>query len=479
MNLREKCAQMVVGAYWFNDQEYEGAIELARAGAGGFVFFGGSIDDVATMANSLQRKGDHALFIAADYENGAGQQVPGATEFPSSMAIGASGSIDHAKAKAVATAAEASEMGVNWIFAPVIDLNTNPENPVIGTRSFGSNVEKTVLLGKAYLSGLKEKGVLGCAKHFPGHGSLNVDSHLELPDSSVSKEALMAGEVRPYVELGSDLDAIMTSHVRYRELDAQKPASLSSVITGDLLRKELGFEGLIVTDALMMGAIENEDEAVLSAAEAGADLLLMPKDPMKAIETLEKGVESGRLSEEVVNRACDRILTAKEKLGLVAKQKVKTIGLQSRMNLQDHRDLAQSIAEGTITQVKGDCVVEGDCFYVHVADPRKVKGDVSFFEKHLQTGIGRMVIGVFWSPQAFSGETKIPDHLYERIVASLKQDPDAVVVSFGSPYILRQLPDVKNFVCAYSNCVASQRSAAWAVQGKIPFRGILPVEIDG
>jgi hypothetical protein len=129
--------------------------------------------------------------------------------------------------------------------------------------------------------------------------------------------------------------------------------------------------------------------------------------------------------------------------------------------------------------VKGDCVVEGDCFYVHVADPRKVKGDVSFFEKHLQTGIGRMVIGVFWSPQAFSGETKIPDHLYERIVASLKQDPDAVVVSFGSPYILRQLPDVKNFVCAYSNCVASQRSAAWAVQGKIPFRGILPVEIDG
>lgn len=479
MNLREKCAQMIVADYRFANPDYDRALAHAKAGVGGFCFFGGTVDDIAEMANKLQRKSAAPLLIAADYEDGVGQQVPGMTEFPSNMALGASGSVDHAKTKARATATEAAAIGVNWVLAPVLDLNTHPDNPVISTRSFGTDPVKTTNLARAFLSGLRDKGVMGCGKHFPGHGGVDVDSHIELPESSVSKEELLAGEVRPYVELGSELDAVMTAHIRYPRLDADKPASLSKAITGDLLRKELRYEGLVVTDALMMGAISDGDEAVLSAAEAGADILLMPFDPLKAIDLLEAAVGNGRLSEEVVTRASDRILAAKERLGLVANRRVKTVGIERGMNLQEHADAAQGIAEASITQVRGECVAEPTCFYVHVSDPKSMPGDVGLFEKHLQTGIGRMVIGVFWKPRAFAGETKLPAPLVERIEASLKQDPDAIVVSFSTPYILRQLPGVKNFVCAYGGCAASQRAAAWAVQGKIPFRGTLPVNLDG
>lgn len=478
LTLREKCAQMILAEYRFENPDYDLAVALAKEGVGGFVFFGGTVFDVAPLVNTLQRHPKAPLLIASDFENGAGQQVQGATVLPTNMALGAARNPELARKKGLVTATEAAAMGVRWILGPVLDLNTNPQNPVINVRSFGRDAALATKLGRAFLDGLHAKGTIGCGKHFPGHGDVAIDSHLELPTVNASVEALRAGEIRPYAELAKELDSVMTAHVLVPALDPERPASLSKAATEGLLRKDLAFEGLIVTDALTMGAIRKtmrEEDAVVLAAAAGADLIAMPKDPKAAIDALENGVKTGRIAEEAVSRAAERILAVKKRLKLFDERKVDAGAVEKFVGTEAHRAIAQEIAEESIAVARGEGAVPGNVYYVKVADTDTVSGDTSVFEKHLSTGIGRMVIGVYFRPRAFQAKKGLPDHLVKRITASLKQDPEAIVVSFGSPYLLEQLPDVKHFVCAWSECEASQRAAAWAVQGKIPFRGKMPV----
>jgi len=480
LTLREKCAQMILAEYRFESPDYDGSIALAKEGVGGFCLFGGTIFDVAPIVNGLHRHAKTPLLFASDFENGAGQQVQGATLLPSNMAVGATRNPELARKKGAVTAAEAVALGVRWVFAPVLDLNTNPDNPVINTRSFGSDPALTSKLARGFLEGVRSKGAIGCGKHFPGHGGVASDSHVELPIVKATAESLKAGELRPYVELGRDLDAVMTAHLLVPALDPQSPASLSKSITEGLLRKDLGFEGLVVTDALSMGAIAQnvrEEEAVVLAAAAGADVILLPKNPGQAIGALETAVKSGRLSEETVARASERILAAKKRLGLLENARVDAGAVERLVGTEAHRAVAQEIAEESIAVERGEGVAAGSVFYVKVVDTESVPGDTTIFEKHLTTGIGRMVIGVFFRPRAYGRRASLPDHMVKRIQASLKQDPEAVVVSFGSPYLLRPLPEAKHFVCAWSECEASQRAAAWAVQGKIPFRGRLPIQL--
>lgn len=478
MTLREKCAQMIVADYRFEAPDYDRAIALAKESVGGFCLFGGSFFDVAPVVNALQRHAKEPLLVASDFERGAGQQIQGATVLPPAMALGAARDPELAKKAGRVTAAEAVAMGVRWILAPVLDLNTNPRNPVINTRSFGKDPALATKLARAFIEGLREKGAIGCGKHFPGHGAVEVDSHLDLPAQPASLEALRAGELAPYTDLGKDLDSVMTAHLLVPALDPQHPASLSKAITEGLLRKEMKYEGLVVTDALMMGAIQKsmaETDALVLAAASGADLLLMPRDPPAAIGALEQAVRDGRLSEEAVTRASERVLAAKRKLGLDADRRADAGAVEKLVGTDAHKAVAQEIAEASIALAKGDGVAEPNAFLVKVVDTDSVPGDTSVFEKHLSTGIGRMVIAVFFRPRAYGSRTALPDHLVKRITASLKQEPEAVVVSFGSPYILSQIPEAKHFVCAWGEGEASQRAAAWAVQGKIPFRGKMPV----
>lgn len=467
MNHREMCAQMILADYRFDTPDYDRAIALAKEGVGGFCFFGGTIFDVAPIVNALQRHAKAPLLFCSDYEHGVGHQVSGATLLPSNLAVGATRSAELARKKAQVTAVEATALGVRWVLAPVLDCNGNPENPIINTRSFGQDPALVTKLAKAYLDGLHEKGAIGCGKHYPGHGDVTVDSHIDLPTLK-SPEA----EIGVYRSLYRDLDAIMTAHLLVSDVDAEHPASLSAKVTG-ALRKE--YDGIICTDAIMMGAIKKkypETESVALAAAAGADLICYPEDPMKAISTLEQTA-----SPEVVKRASERVIALKRRMGLFENRKVDAGSVDRRVGIEAHRAIAQEIADASITRVKGDPVVPGNAFYVHVADVENVSGDLTVFEKHLTTGLGRMVIGVYFKQRAFSGKTGLPDHLVQRIVTSLKQDPEAVVVSFGSPYILRQVPDIKHYVCAYSESEFSQRAAAWAVQGKTEFKGTLPVTL--
>jgi beta-glucosidase-like glycosyl hydrolase len=473
LTLREACAQMILADYRFDQPDYDRAIAAAKEGVGGFCLFGGSIFETAPMVNSLQRHPKIPLLIASDYEIGAAHQVQGATHLPNNMAVAATRNPDLARLKGRITATEAAALGVRWVLAPVLDLNTNPENPIINVRSFGEDAALVSKMGRAFLEGLHEQNVLGCGKHFPGHGDVAIDSHLELPASRTT-------QIEPYRELASELDSIMTAHILYPALDPEHPASLSKSITEGLIRRDLRYDGLVVTDALMMGAITKaypEADAVVLAAAAGADVVAYPNDPLAAVTTLEEAVKSGRLAEDRVRRSADRVVAAKRKLGLFENRKVDAAAVEKRVGIEAHREAARKIAEASIAHAKGDPVVPGNCFYVHVADPENVPGDLKVFEKHLSTGIGRMVVGIFFRQRAFSGKTGLPDALVRRVQASLKQDPEAVVVSFGSPYVIRQLPEAKHYVCAWSESEASQIAAAWAVQGKIPFLGKSPVHL--
>lgn len=306
---------------------------VADLGVGGVIFLGGSAAELSVRIQELQSWADIPLLTAADIEEGVGQRFSGATWFPPPMALGAIDqtdsalAVDYAYQMGAVTAQEAQAIGLNWVLAPVVDVNNNPDNPVINVRAFGEDVATVTRLTQAFIRGCQNYPVLTTAKHFPGHGDTAVDSHLELPVLSHSQERLENLELVPFrgaIEAG--VDSIMSAHLLIPSWDAQAPATLSrSILTGKL-RQELGFEGLIVTDALIMGGIANTygaTEAPILAVEAGADILLMPADPEGAIAALVEAVETGRIPLARIHQSVLRIWQAKQKIFSVVTSKPK------------------------------------------------------------------------------------------------------------------------------------------------------------
>ncbi len=299
---------------------------LENLGVGGVILVGGSAAELAVRSHQLQSWAKFPLLLAADIEEGVGQRFAGATWFGPPMAIAeiarknpeAAGR--YAEQMGAVTAIEARAIGLNWILAPVVDVNNNPDNPVINVRAFGETPEIVSKLASAFIRGASSHPVLTTAKHFPGHGDTAVDSHLELPILPHSPTRLAEVELPPFVEaIATGVDAVMTAHLLIPAWDAEFPATLSRKILMGKLREELGFQGLIVTDALVMGAIANKygaNEAAVLAAEAGADVLLMPLDPEEAIRAVCEAVTQGRLSTSQIKESVKRIWEAKQKVGL-------------------------------------------------------------------------------------------------------------------------------------------------------------------
>jgi len=338
LSLAELAAQMVVvraSGYLFDYQirypDWEPPAATLRywlesLGVGGVILVGGSAAELAVRSHLLQSWAKFPLLLAADIEEGVGQRFGGATWFPPPMAIGAIAekSVSEAEALAVAmgeiTATEAMAIGLNWILAPVVDVNNNPENPVINVRAFGENPELVSVLATAFIRGAGQHPVLTTAKHFPGHGDTAVDSHLQLPSLPHSPERLAQVELPPFqAAIAAGVDAVMSAHLLIPGWDDKWPATLSHQILTGKLRQELGFEGLIVTDALVMGAIANEygaTEAAVLAVEAGADVLLMPQDPEATIQAVVEAVTQGRISRSRLEESVKRIWQAKTQVGL-------------------------------------------------------------------------------------------------------------------------------------------------------------------
>jgi len=293
-------------------------------GVGGVILLGGSAAELALRSQQLQDWANVPLLIAADVEEGVGQRFAGATWFPPPMALGAIAQSDPERACQLATnmgraiAQEALAIGLNWVLAPVVDVNNNPQNPVINVRAFGDQPEQVATLATAFLRGMQEHPILACAKHFPGHGDTATDSHLSLPLIPHDRDRLQRLEWHPFRALiAAEVDAVMSAHLLIPSLDRLYPATLSPRILDGELRQKMGFDGLIVTDALVMGAIAQGygvNEAPVLAVEAGADILLMPLDPVGAIKAVVEAVETGRIGRDRIRASVERIWRAKHKV---------------------------------------------------------------------------------------------------------------------------------------------------------------------
>lgn len=331
---------------------------LLQLGVGGVILLGASAAEVSLRCRQLQDWANTPLLLCADAEEGVGQRFEGASWLPPPLCLGQLHGRDPARAIALAhrygrcTGREARSLGLNWVLGPVCDVNNNPANPVINVRAWGETPAAVADLTRAFCQGLQAQGVLGCAKHFPGHGDTSVDSHLELPVLPHDRQRLAAIELPPFAAcIDAGIDAVMTAHLVLPALDQQRPATLSKAVLTDLLRGELGFDGLVVTDALVMEAISRHygaGEAAVLALEAGADLVLMPADARAALAAISAAVASGRLSRQQLEASADRRQRA---LDRVSRQE-HPMGNAPEL-LEPDTDLAQTLLELSLQRQGG------------------------------------------------------------------------------------------------------------------------------
>jgi beta-N-acetylhexosaminidase len=354
MNLKEKLAQLIMVGFEGArlDRSITRLVKTTRVG--GVILFRRNVttpEQVLTLTRGLQRLAPKApLFVAIDQEGGRVSRLPPPfTQFPPAATVGARKAVALTYATGEVMGRELAAVGVNMNMAPVLDVNTNEANPIIGDRAFGDSPIVVEEHGLALLVGLQDHGVIACAKHFPGHGATSADSHLELPEVDVSLRQLERIHLRPFEHaIANRLAALMTAHVRYPALDARAPATLSKKIVTGLLRRAMGFDGVVITDDLEMKAIADHHDAgdaALKAFLAGADVLLFCRDqsaPDQAIEALAKAVNRGRLTEARIDQSLNRILRLKERFLLGVKPSTKS-RLHEIVGCEAHRHLIKQI----------------------------------------------------------------------------------------------------------------------------------------
>src|SRR5262245_932483 len=312
-NIAELIAPAVRWNAAANKYDCEGGTldEALEVGVGAFCFFGGNIDAARALIADLTVRSRVPLLIAADLERGAGQQFTGATGLPPLAALASLDDEDVMRRAARLTAREARSIGVTWDFAPVCDLDIEPNNPIIGTRAIGGDPERVGELAAAWIEGCQEQGVVACAKHFPGHGRTTTDSHVMLPTVDASREDLLDTDLVPFrAAIRANVGSVMSAHVAYPSLAPDGgPATLSRRILVNLLRREMGYQGLVVSDSLIMeGArvAEGEIDGALRALNAGCDMLLYPRSFVPLARALEDALSDGRIAAERVRQAIER-----------------------------------------------------------------------------------------------------------------------------------------------------------------------------
>ncbi|HYK83331.1 MAG TPA: glycoside hydrolase family 3 protein, partial [Gemmatimonadales bacterium] len=502
---REKVAQLVMpwlsGSYTaLDDSLFQVAARWVDSLAiGGLIVSVGSPFDIAAKLNALQRRARLPLLVSADLEWGAGMRVVGATAFPHIMAVGATGDPRDAYAIGEAAAIEGRAVGIHVNLAPDADVNNNPANPIINIRSFGEDPHTVSRLVQEYVRGLHEHGMLATLKHFPGHGDTQVDSHIRLPVIVAGYPRLDSLELVPFrAGIAAGADAVMSAHIALPLVTgSSEPATLSAAVLTGLLRDSLHFQGLVVTDALEMGAIVAQygaGEATVRAFLAGSDLVLMPASPDSAVAALAAALASGRVSRERLDASVRRVLAIKQRLGLFERR---TVPLDSIMTVVGSRRLeeaANDVAVRALTLVRDiggrlhalrnrpsrlALIVYADELNggagLYLADLLRQGGDtVGFFRLWPMSGplsydsaravIAEAPAAVFVAgvrPIAGRGSIALPDSLAELIRATDATRP-SVLVSLGSPYLLAQVPTVKAYLIAWSGVRAAERAVALA-----------------
>jgi len=526
MTLEEKVGQMLGWRYngrFFNrdsDNVRELIDLIVKEKIGGLIVFAGDVYETAHLTNFLQEKARIPLLIAADFEWGAAMRIDGTTLFPPLMALGATDSEDLAYEMGKITAVEGRAMGIHMTYAPVVDVNINPDNPVISARSLGERPERVGKLASAFIRGCQENGMIATAKHFPGHGDTALDSHNLMPAIKADRSRLEQVELYPFSQaIRAGVEAIMTAHLFVPALDPTPglPATLSPLILTDLLRKKMGFKGLIVTDAMEMGGVTrafSAQEAALRSVQAGVDMVLLPPDLPGVVAALAGAVREGTIPESRINESVRRILELKVRLGLPKNRYVDINLLPQKIASHQHLEQAARTFEKSVTLVKNDRDVvpissdtpgkktvvlslssDADDYFAgqtFIRELQKRRPGLSAFYADAFTGqefikVARakaleadlVVIALFSSLRSGKGSVDlIPSHIdLVRELSWAKRK--TLVVSFGSPYFLRHFPEVDGYLCLYRNSFQAQEVAARAVCGEIDTEGRLPVSIPG
>jgi beta-N-acetylhexosaminidase len=549
MSLEEKVGQLIsvgVNATFLNqDSDAYRSLkhQIEDNKVGGIILFRGPVYESVILVNRMQELARYPLLISADLEAGAGMRFDDTVNFPWNMAVAATGNPEYARRQGEITAREARALGVQQIFAPVVDVNNNAANPVINVRSYGEDPADVARFAAAFTEGAQDAGAIATAKHFPGHGDTAVDSHRGLPEINVSRERLNTVEFVPFkAAVDAGIGAVMVGHIALPQIDATAvkplpenlktkptdtdqngeiidekaamPATMSPVI-GHILRNDLKFDGMIVTDALSMSGLTiyfTQEEAAVRALEAGADMLLKPADADASFRGVLQAVKSGRITEQRVEESARRILAAKYDLGLVKDRITPIDSIDRVVGSKDVTALATEIAEHAITIVRDEdklvplkpgkrvfnlAVTNGDdrawiaSPFVSKLKQAGVKVETVVLDERstmeeVQKAVNRgksadLVIASLYG-RVRSGQTSsvgIPQAGARALSWLMSEEKPIVGISFGNPYLLESFRGLRTYVVTYGDMPTLQQAAARALLGEIDVTGRLPISLPG
>ena len=513
---------------------------------GGIILFRSPVYESVILVNRMQQLAKYPLLISADLEAGAGMRFDDTVNFPWNMAVAATGNPDYARRQGEATGGEARALGIQHVYAPVVDVNNNAANPVINVRSYGEDPVEVGRFAAAFTEGAQSAGAIATAKHFPGHGDTAVDSHRGLPVINVGRERLNTVELVPFqAAVNAGVGSVMVGHIALPQIDstvikplptekknkpldtdeggeiveekATMPATMSPVM-GSILRKDLKFPGLIVTDALSMSGLTiyfTQEEAAVRAIEAGADQLLKPADVDAAFRGVREAVKSGRLTQQRIEESVRKILAAKYDLGLVAQRVTDVDQIDRWVSNRDVAKLAQEIAEHAITLVRDEDKLvplrdlKPDARVVNIAitngDDRAVISNA--FVSRMGRG-GRKLDTIVLDDRSSEQETQkalemarsadlviasmygrvrsgqarsvgLPDPGVRVLTTLIESKVKLLGISFGNPYLLQSFPGLRTYVVAYGDMPSLQQATARALLGEIDVVGKLPISLPG
>ena len=525
MSLEQKIGQLMVFGYtphFFNenDPQWKHLIYLVkRYQVGGVIIWRSDPYTVARSIERIQSVATIPLMIMADMEWGTPMRINEGTTFPPNMAIGATGSEEYAYQMGKITAQEARAVGVHVNFAPVMDVNNNPDNIIINTRSYGENPELVAKLGTAFIRGSQEHGVFATVKHYPGHGDTDVDSHLGLPTITASSERLNNVELAPFkaaVEAGVKM--VMVSHITYSAFPQMqgRPASLDPYFIQEVLRGQMGFDGLVVTDAMGMGGIANQywpGEAAVMAINAGIDLVLDSPNFESTFRFVVQAANEGRITEARIDASVRRILQAKRQLGLEKRPILDWQNFEAVFSNPDYRVSSEQISNASMTLLRDEkkvipfksdqidtvlvvAVTDREWGYTYrdllqrevslripavrsaLVDQRSTPEEIRKIIAKVDS-VQAVVMGCFITWGSYKGSVTLPDSTVTLLQDFFEIEKPIAVISFGSPYLLRQIPSSPTYLCAYAADPLAVRSATRAVFGEIPIQAKIPVSIPG
>jgi beta-N-acetylhexosaminidase len=532
MTLREKIGQMLMPYYFgvftsTDSAEYKELLhQVEENHVGGFILgtqrgpLGierSQVYPTAALTNELQKHAKLPLLIGADFETGTAMRIDEGTSFPSPMAVAAANDPKAAYTIGKITALEARAAGVRWIFAPDADVNNNPDNPIINIRSFGEDPQQVSAYVAQFIRGVEENGGLSSAKHFPGHGNVSVDSHLSLATVPGSRKELEATELVPFrAAIAAGVSSVMPGHLNVPafEPDPSVPATISKNIMTGLLRDELKFKGLIVTDAMDMGGVTSQfapGDAAVRAVESGADVLLQLPVPDAAMASLEQAVKSGRITAARIDESIRRILEAKSRLGLDKDRFVDIDHLNEKFAKPEYEAQAQAIADRGVTLLRDNAHLlpldathplrvllvslsaDADPYPGENIEPEirwrvdsltALRADTQFSSANWLNlpppgSYDLAIAALFVRVADRKGNVGLPDNQRAVVNQMLAAGKPVVVMSFGSPYLIENFPDAKTWLAEFSTNDVSQRAAVRALFGQVATQGQIPVTVPG